>query len=162
MAPVFLMKILFFVIISIFSSDSDANEKEVECLAKNIYYESRNEGYRGQLAVAFVTLHRVKSSTFPKTFCEVIWQRGQFEWTEDGKPDTPYEMRVYKRIKDFAKDFYFNHLCYRDPVKGAMFYHAKYVKPCWLPDANLLADIKQHLFYKVDPNGTSCWKRKRA
>ena len=32
--------------------------KEVQCLAKNIYFEAKNQGTGGWLAVAFVTLNR--------------------------------------------------------------------------------------------------------
>jgi spore germination cell wall hydrolase CwlJ-like protein len=34
---------------------------QIECLARNIYFESRNQGYRGMQAVANVTMNRVNS-----------------------------------------------------------------------------------------------------
>jgi len=34
--------------------------KEINCLAKNVYFEAKNQGTGGWLAVAFVTLNRVK------------------------------------------------------------------------------------------------------
>ena len=34
----------------------ELDAKEVECMAKNIYYESRSEPIEGQIAVAQVTL----------------------------------------------------------------------------------------------------------
>ena len=40
---------------------------QISCLARNVYYESRGESYEGQLAVAVVTLNRVKHSKFPNT-----------------------------------------------------------------------------------------------
>jgi len=48
--------------------------KQVECLAKNIYFEARNEPFAGQLAVALVTLNRVYDDTFPNTVCDVVYQ----------------------------------------------------------------------------------------
>jgi spore germination cell wall hydrolase CwlJ-like protein len=55
--------------------DIDTNSIDMEqayCLAKNVYYESRNEDIRGQFAVASVTLNRVKDSRYPTTVCDVV------------------------------------------------------------------------------------------
>ncbi len=57
--------------------DIDTSKVDVEqayCLAKNVYYESRNEDIRGQFAVASVTLNRVKDSRYPTTVCDVVKQ----------------------------------------------------------------------------------------
>lgn len=152
---------LFIVILSIFISFSaQADEKEVECLAKNIYYEARNGTFEDKLAVAFVTYNRVKDTRqFRKNnYCDIIWQKGQFEWTQDGKSDNPYEKETYAEIVELASEFYENPYKFEDPVDGALFYHADYVTPCWLPDAELIKDMGTHHFYNVDPKGTSCLK----
>jgi spore germination cell wall hydrolase CwlJ-like protein len=52
-------------------------DKEIRCLAKNIYFEARNEPTLGQIAVAFVTLNRVDSNQFPDTICTVVEQKTQ-------------------------------------------------------------------------------------
>ena len=49
-------------------------EKQLECLAKNIYFEARNEPFVGQFAVALVTLNRVNDTDFPNTVCEVVYE----------------------------------------------------------------------------------------
>ena len=49
-------------------------EKQLECLAKNIYFEARNEPFVGQFAVALVTLNRVHDTDFPNTVCEVVYE----------------------------------------------------------------------------------------
>ena len=41
--------------------------KQHECLARNIYFEARNEPFAGQFAVALVTLNRVYDENFPKS-----------------------------------------------------------------------------------------------
>lgn len=64
----------------IFSPDLKA-ETEFECLVKNVYYEARGEPFKGQLAVALVTLNRVNSRLYPNTICEVVYQKYQFSWT---------------------------------------------------------------------------------
>jgi len=60
--------------------------KDLYCLAKNIYHEARGESQLGKIAVAQVTMNRVKHETrWPGTVCEVVYQqvRGvpQFSWT---------------------------------------------------------------------------------
>ena len=52
-----------------------ASKKELQCLAQNVYFEARGESSDGQLAVALVTMHRVKSRRYPSTICNVVWQR---------------------------------------------------------------------------------------
>jgi len=58
--------------------------KEIKCLADNIYFEARNESVKGQVAVASVTKNRVKSKHYPNTICKVVWEHRQFSWTLDG------------------------------------------------------------------------------
>ena len=41
------------------------------CLAKNMYYEARNQGTAGWMAVTAVVLNRVNDDRFPNTICEV-------------------------------------------------------------------------------------------
>ena len=66
---------------------TDLSEDDLECLVRNVYHESRNQSLLGQAAVAHVTLSRVKSPLYPDSVCGVVWQKGQFSWTEDGKSD---------------------------------------------------------------------------
>ena len=153
------MTLLLYVLLSLCSLSYASEDPQVECLAKNIYFEARDQGWDGKIAVAFVTLNRVLSDRFPDTWCEVVWQSGQFEWTQDGKSDKPKERVKYSYIKDLAQDFISNYDDYQDFTNGAEYYHANYVKPCWLPDSSLTATIGDHLFYKVDPKGTSCWSQ---
>ena len=65
-------------------------QNQIDCLAKNIYYEAGSESYEGKLAVAQVTLNRVNSGKFPTDICSVVYQKTvdqnlkticQFSWT---------------------------------------------------------------------------------
>lgn len=51
------------------------------CLARNIYFEARGEGSRGQYAVAAVTLNRVRDKRWSDGICGVVYQKKQFSWT---------------------------------------------------------------------------------
>ena len=58
--------------------------QQILCMAKNIYYEAAKEPFEGKLAVAQVTMNRANSVQFPKTVCEVVYQKinqtYQFSW----------------------------------------------------------------------------------
>jgi N-acetylmuramoyl-L-alanine amidase len=60
---------------------SDEERNEMLCLALNIYHEARGEKSRGQWAVGFVTLNRVKRAIWGSSVCAVVWAKSQFSWT---------------------------------------------------------------------------------
>jgi len=140
------------------------HEKQIECLAKNMYFEARGEQKDGQDAVAFVTINRVRSDRYPNTICEVVYQakvdsRGrplrnqcQFSWYCDGKVDTVYESiysKLYKRAEFIYINYYLNDAM-KDTTDGATHYHSDKVEPYWSKHTNyqLVASIGQHLFYQ--------------
>ena len=73
------------------------------CLAMNIYFEARSESTLGQHAVAQVTMNRVASDKYPNSVCDVVWQSGQFSWTNDGKSDVPKNKEAWEKAKHIAK-----------------------------------------------------------
>jgi spore germination cell wall hydrolase CwlJ-like protein len=133
-------------------------QKEIRCLADNIYFEAGYEPEKGQKAVAFVTLNRVKSGVFPETICGVVKQKTtsvcQFSWYCEERPKrlsysgdlTPRQELVYNDIRNLAIHVYANYDKIQDPTKGALFYHADYVNPRW---KNMIhtATIGRHIFY---------------
>ena len=46
--------------------DINYSSKDVDCLAHNIYYEAGNEPEEGKVAVAMVTINRVRDGRFGK------------------------------------------------------------------------------------------------
>lgn len=134
-------------------------EKQIDCLAENIYFESAREPTEGQIAVAFVTMNRVYSRHFPNTICEVVKQRNartcQFSWWCETKPYhistnnllTKTNNTLYNDIRELAIYFYVNHEKLEDPSDGALFYHADYVNPRW-PNMIHTATIGRHIFYQ--------------
>ena len=57
----------------IFAADRSV-DREVECLAQNMYWESRNQSFKGLLSVGNVVMNRVMDDRFPDTVCEVVYQ----------------------------------------------------------------------------------------
>lgn len=60
-------------------------EGELYLLAAIIQCESEGEPYAGKLAVGSVVMNRVKSSKFPNTITEVIYQKKQFSPVASGR-----------------------------------------------------------------------------
>jgi len=139
-----------------FNQLTSKTQKEVMCLAENIFFESAHEPLSGQVAVAMVTLNRVNHDQFPNTICGVVKQikyRGvcQFSWYCEGKESMKHLTRhnelLYNNIINLAVDVYANHDKMNDPSKGALFYHANYVRPVWRKDMDKVAVIGKHIFY---------------
>ena len=55
--------------------DINISSKDIDCLAKNIYYEAGSEPEEGKVAVAMVTINRVRDGRFGKSICSVVEQR---------------------------------------------------------------------------------------
>lgn len=51
------------------------SDKDVECLARNIFYESGGEPTEGKIAVGIVTINRAQDPRFGKSVCEVVKAR---------------------------------------------------------------------------------------
>ena len=119
---------------------------ELHCLALNVYHEARSESDEGKFAVAQVTLNRVRSPRYPDRICEVVWQRRQFSWTHDGRPDRPHNLEAWEEALWVATTTYdFNPLTI---VGRATHYHAVYVRPPWATVYRRVRQIGQHIFYE--------------
>jgi hypothetical protein len=125
-------------------------KKEVDCLADNIYYEAGYEPKEGRIAVAAVTINRVKSQKFDSSICGVVTQKTQgvcqFTWLCDGSVQRKPNPAIYNEARELALYVYFNHGVIEDPSKGALYYHADYVNPRWKLDKT--TTIGRHIFYK--------------
>ena len=127
-----------------------AAQKEVNCLAENIYHEAAYEPKQGRVAVALVTMNRVSDPRYPKDICSVVKQRikstCQFTWfCERGKSVKNQE--AYIEARAIALYVYANYENIKDFTNGALFYHADYVNPRW-PGLIKTTTIGRHIFYK--------------
>ena len=114
---------------------------ETDCLARNIYYEARNQPIEGQVAVAKVTLNRVEDERWPSSTCSVVNQKYQFSWTMETL--SPPKGEAWSKAKLIAITV--NIL--PDPTHGATHFHANYVKPYWAKESNKIVEIGDHIFY---------------
>lgn len=146
------MRSLLLVVCSLFVSDAvhAMSSKDVKCLARNIYYEARGEDIKAQIAVANVTINRVKHSKYPDSICKVIHQPYQFSWTTGYK--RPHESKVDIEAWRLAVKIARNAINgkYGDVTRGATHYHSVRVKPSWAKSRKVkrVARIGKHVFYR--------------
>lgn len=55
------------------------------CLALNIFNEARSEPIDSQIAVAAVTINRMKDKEYPSSICDVVYEPSAFSWTKHKK-----------------------------------------------------------------------------
>ena len=132
---------------------------QLDCMAKNIYFEAAVESTAGKLAVAQVTLNRVNSDRFPNTICGVVKQgrhhpngfpvrdRCQFSWYCDGKHDEPFQGKMWKESTELAR-YVMKHPNLKDITDGSTHYHADYIPdPRWANPKERTVKIDTHIFY---------------
>lgn len=134
-----------------------AMSSEVECLARNIYFEAGAESYRGKQAVAHVTLNRMKSGEFPKRACDVVYQGAndgakgcQFSWACDGmNKAVAISSKTWQESKAIAIAVLAGtREAAHDVTNGALYFHATHVKPRWASKEKMTVKIDNHIFYK--------------
>lgn len=130
----------------------DGPRSEKDCLARAIYFEARGESVRGQEAVAQVVLARVKSPSRPKTICGVVYEGShlstgcQFSFTCDGVADVIRDRGAWTRALRLAGRAMVGKL--KQVARGALYYHASYVRPSWASHMVKVATIGTHIFYR--------------
>ena len=129
------------------------SESELKCLADNIFYEANSESYEGKLAVATVTLNRVKSRGFPKTVCGVVKQRSksgcQFSWVCGNRALMNREL--YASSRKVAIDVLV-HKKRLTSIGNALYFHGEGVSPSWINKLNPIKKIGPHIFYVIRRN----------
>lgn len=132
-----------------------AEEQDLDCLARNVYFEARGEPAAGQYAVAEVTMNRRAASRYPETLCAVVYQKnwdtlrgryvGAFSWTEF-KVLPELRGEDWERAQKVAEEVYSGR--HVPSLQGAMYFHATYIRPSWAKEKTAVARIGRHVFYR--------------
>lgn len=122
-------------------------DRQMECLAKAVYWEARNQPFPAQVAVAQVVLNRVADGRFRPDICGVVFQRNsrgcQFTWACDRRKRQPRDQQAWAVARQAAYAATDDH---RDMVRGAIFFHDSSIRR-W-PHLERTARIGQLIFYK--------------
>ena len=155
------------------------DQREVTCLARNIYFETRDQSVTSQSAVAMVTLNRVRDTTEPDVaaafgsprpvpasfggraagpVCRVIYQQAQFSWTATSKgrahrmeQAADFDPAAWTRAVTIAALALTGHL--DDPTQGARYFYSHDElrrPPSWTAGMVETAQHGDHTFL-VDP-----------
>lgn len=133
----------------------ETERKDIECLARNVYFEARGEPPAGQYAVAEVTMNRKASRRYPAALCAVVYEKrwdairkryvGAFSWTEFYAVPEPAG-EAWELAQQVAEDVYYGRAPTR--VEGATYYHAARIRPSWARTQERVARIGRHVFYR--------------
>lgn len=133
---------------------AEMRDRQLDCLARNIYFEAGGEPFEGKVAVAQVTINRANSGQFPGDICKVVYQKNiiydkvlcQFSWyCEQATISRPKNKAVYKESEIVARQVLLEE--FRLPsLKHALYFHATHINPGWQREK--VATIGGHVFYK--------------
>ena len=124
---------------------TEAGSRELECLAGAVYFESKSESLKGQLAVGHVVANRASSGRFPKSYCGVVYQRSQFSFVRGGTmPKIARGGLQWKNAVAIARIV--ARKLQPTPVAKALFFHARRVSPRWR--LTRVATLGNHVFYR--------------
>lgn len=127
--------------------------KQVICVARNIYHESRGTADSNQLAVALVTRNR--TVTRGMSYCEVVFERNsprgraQFSWTA-------YSHRAHLEKASWDKAQVLALAVVTDPTvkditNGATHFFERNLRPDWSHRAESRVTIGSHTFVRLKP-----------
>jgi len=120
---------------------------EMRCLAGAVYFEARGEPLAGQLAVAQVIINRSEDNRFPRSYCGVVAQPGQFSFMRGSRmPAIRTGTAAWSRAVAIAEIA--DKGLWESEAGDAVFFHAKYVRPSWSMRKTRLAQIDTHIFYR--------------
>ena len=122
-------------------------KSQIECLIKNAYFESRNQGVKGMQAVTWVVLNRTKHPSYPSTPCAVIYAPFQFEWTRSGKTPKIKEKDAYMQAERVVEGVLSGKL--KDNTNASTHFHSARIKPKWASRLSYTTTIGSHCFYKL-------------
>ncbi|MFC0239386.1 cell wall hydrolase [Rhodopseudomonas telluris] len=134
-------------------SDPKLRAKHEKCLAEAVYFESRGEKVRGQIAVAQVVLNRAFSGFYPTNVCGVVYQNKhrryacQFTFACDRVADVVREPEMWDRAKRIAAAMLDGKLWLPEVAKSTH-YHAYWVRPSWVHEMKKMYKTGVHTFYR--------------
>jgi spore germination cell wall hydrolase CwlJ-like protein len=134
-----------------------AAERQLACLARNVFYEANGEPMQGQMAVAQVTINRARSGMFPNDLCAVVAQSTivggdtrvcQFSWYCDSDANKKRVIKPWESSYIAAKRVFLEGQRVAKIDNDVMWFHAADVKvnPNW--PHKVTAQIGNHVFYK--------------
>lgn len=129
-------------------------QKEIKCLEKNLWHESRGENLYGLMAVAKTTLNRARMEGWPPDVCKVVYQPKQFSWTSKSEKNQQIKLKnnidkqSYSLVQLATQLSITAEMLQIDFMNGATYYHTTSVNPTWGRKMEVVGVIGDHIFKK--------------
>lgn len=117
-------------------------EKDLDCLYKAVYNETRGNERHGTSMVVATILNRTQSPLFPSNVCGVVYQKAQF--TNVHKVSSSNITDAIREAVNKSVALYEAGLLNLQ----VLFFHADYIKPKWSYQKKRVMKIGSHIFYK--------------
>ena len=120
------------------------SEKQLNCLAENVYREARGEAKEGMKLVAMTTLNRARKAK--ATICSTVYKPHQFSWTSL-KHKSKISKKEFLEIKGLVANVV--NTQYEDSrnLKVTHFYNPHKVrKPVWAKKMQIVLQEGNHIF----------------
>lgn len=123
------------------SSSASIVSSDHRLLAKLVYAEARGESYKGQVAVAAVTLNRVASASFPNTLSGVVYQPGAYSCVSNGSINNTPDSNAIRASLEAMNGW--------DPTNGCLYYYnPRLTNDRWIRSRTVVTVIGNHNFAK--------------
>lgn len=127
------------VIYTLIAIAVNADNKNIEALANNIYFEARNSSIEDQIATAVVVMNRGVP-------VDEVYKSAQFSWTSEYSK--PADNMHYQKAKAIAKMVYDNHDLFKSKNICKHYTVAKeYPKGHWTKKFKRRTQIGKHYYY---------------
>lgn len=119
----------------------------LDCMAKVIHHEARNQPRQGQVAVARTLINRLKAGRFGDTICAVVNQHGQFFSTASYQPN--HDSDTWANAVDVSRAVLSGAEDAATVVPGAIYFRAAY-RPAnaFFRGRPRVGAIGDHIFYR--------------
>jgi len=143
------------VVVPQYNDLSKARLSSIECLAVNLYHESRSESDIANMFIVGVVLNRVKDRRYPNDICEVVFDDKSFSWTGDGLADNIYNEEQYQRLYKIVEYVLLNRQLILSMTEGVDHYHTVSINPYWANSEVMqyVTTIDNHKFYRWKKRG---------
>lgn len=129
---------------------SQEYQKQVLCMAENIYFEAGSESFEGKKSVAQIVLNRVNSGKFASDICSVVYQKNngvyQFSWVGLASNTNNKDKYIWEESLIIANEAmtepYLHDVIYKTK---SLYYHNLTVNPKW--KLKRTTQIGHHIFY---------------
>ncbi|MSU91152.1 hypothetical protein GE300_16305 [Rhodobacteraceae bacterium 2CG4] len=121
-------------------------DADFTCLREAVYYEAAANSLSGQRAVANVILNRAEDPRFPNSVCGVVADGCQFSYRCDGKPEVFGDQVKLANATRATEVALANPQ--EDVTDGALFFHAKWMKPGWFATLRRTVALGGNIFYR--------------